>query len=213
MSSASSHQIRDLEEELQRVDSRQESRMAGFTIRAGRILRVQSLVRRTSQKLARREGECRHLRARRRRRIAARPGTGAQAAAFAASERSLAELDAGLRGESATSIRICSSAAKNARVSLNLDAELRGLSFRIQEPAAMPLRPSGLRLMHVAGAGLALAVVAPVLLLLGLLKVDPRVRSPAQIERQAGLPVLGTIPTFMTRPRPRRCAMQRMAVA
>src|SRR3546814_6719110 len=59
---------------------------------------------------------------------------------------------------------------ENARVSMNLDAERRGLSFRIQEPATVPLRPSGLRLLHVAGAGLVFAVVAPLALLFGLIK-------------------------------------------
>ena len=92
---------------------------------------------------------------------------------------------------------------ENARVSMNLDAEQRGLSFRIQEPAVMPLRPSGLRLLHVAGAGLALAGVVPLLFLFGVLKLDPRVRMVRQIEREAGLPVLGTVPHLLTRRRPR----------
>ncbi len=86
---------------------------------------------------------------------------------------------------------------ENARVSMNLDAEQRGLSFRIQEPAAMPLRPSGLRVMHIAGAGLLLAVAIPFALLIALVKLDPRVRSPLQIERDAGLPVLGSIPLYL----------------
>lgn len=101
---------------------------------------------------------------------------------------------------------------ENARVSMNLDAERRGLSFRIQEPAAMPLRPSGLRLMHVAGAGLAAAALAPLVLLFGLIKLDPRVRSPMQIEREAGLPVLGSIPMYRTRPK-RKEAFRRYALA
>jgi polysaccharide chain length determinant protein (PEP-CTERM system associated) len=101
---------------------------------------------------------------------------------------------------------------ENARVSMNLDAERRGLSFRVQEPAAMPLRPSGLRLMHVAGAGLAGAFVAPLVLLLGFIKLDPRVRSPLQIEREAGLPVLGSIPMYRTGAK-RKAAFRRYALA
>jgi len=101
---------------------------------------------------------------------------------------------------------------ENARVSMNLDAEQRGLSFRIQEPAAMPLRPVGLRLMHVAGAGLGAAFFAPLVLLLGAVKLDPRVRSPLQIEREAALPVLGTMPMYVT-PRKRRLMLRRFAVA
>ncbi|WP_411832460.1 XrtA system polysaccharide chain length determinant [Pseudoxanthomonas mexicana] len=101
---------------------------------------------------------------------------------------------------------------ENARVSMNLDAEQRGLSFRIQEPAAMPLRPSGLRVMHVAGAGLLLAVLIPLGVLLAIIKLDPRVRSIQQIEKDAGLPVLGTMPAYLTGRR-RRQAMRRYALA
>lgn len=88
---------------------------------------------------------------------------------------------------------------ENARVSMNLDAERRGLSFRIQEPATLPLRPSGIRLLYVAAAGLALAAAMPLVLLFGLAKFDPRVRLPARIEYEAQLPVLGSVPRYMTR--------------
>lgn len=83
---------------------------------------------------------------------------------------------------------------ENARVSMSLDADGRSLGFQIQEPASLPLLPSGLRLMHFAAAGLALAVLVPLLLLSVLVKHDPRVRSPLQLEREAGLPVLAAIP-------------------
>ncbi|QDH71751.1 hypothetical protein FKV23_06355 [Lysobacter alkalisoli] len=87
---------------------------------------------------------------------------------------------------------------ENARVSMSLDSEQRGLNFRIQEPATFPLRSNGLRLMHVAGGGLGMAVATPLLLLLVLVKFDPRVRSAPQIERQGGLPVLGIVPHYRT---------------
>ena len=88
---------------------------------------------------------------------------------------------------------------ENARVSMNLDAEKRGLSFRIQEPAALPIRPQGLRLMYVAIAGLLLAAIVPLALLFGILRLDPRIRDPRQIETIAGLPVLGVVPHHNTR--------------
>lgn len=87
---------------------------------------------------------------------------------------------------------------ENARVSMSLDAERRGLSFRIQEPASMPLLPSGLRLMHVAVAGVILAIATALGLLFALVKLDPRARSADQVERESGLPVLSTLPTYMT---------------
>ncbi|QSX77674.1 XrtA system polysaccharide chain length determinant [Agrilutibacter solisilvae] len=87
---------------------------------------------------------------------------------------------------------------ENARVSMSLDADGRSLGFQIQEPASVPLQASGLRLAHFAMAGLALAVAIPLLLLSMVVKHDPRVRVPLQIEREAGLPVLGTIPLHLS---------------
>lgn len=101
---------------------------------------------------------------------------------------------------------------ENARVSMNLDAEQRGLSFRIQEPAAMPLLPSGLRTMHLAGGGLLLGLLAPLGLLFGVVKYDPRVRSPRQIERDAGVKVLSTMPAYRTQQR-RRHTIRNFAFA
>jgi len=87
---------------------------------------------------------------------------------------------------------------ENARVSMVLDEEQRGLTFRIQDPATLPLRPSGLRLVHFAAAGLALAVLIPFGLIFALVRFDPRIRSPAQLERATGLKVIATIPTYAT---------------
>jgi polysaccharide chain length determinant protein (PEP-CTERM system associated) len=92
---------------------------------------------------------------------------------------------------------------ENARVSMSLDAEQRGPTFRIQEPAIMPLRPSGLRLTHFAVAGLMLGLALPLGVLFGYVRFDPRVRSAAQVERVAGVPVLATVPYYAT-PRDRR---------
>jgi hypothetical protein len=87
---------------------------------------------------------------------------------------------------------------ENARVSMSLDADGRSLGFQIQEPASIPAIPTGLRLMHFAVAGISVAILIPLLLLSMLVKHDPRVRLPLQIERDAGLPVLGTIPLHLT---------------
>lgn len=83
---------------------------------------------------------------------------------------------------------------ENARLSMDLDEKQRGLTFRIQEPAELPLRPTGLRMMHFAIAGLGLGLILPLGLLFGYARFDPRVRSAMQIERMAGVPVLATIP-------------------
>lgn len=88
---------------------------------------------------------------------------------------------------------------ENARVSMNLSAAGSSLNFHIQEPASLPVQPSGMRLLHFAAAGLVLAVLTPLLLLAMIVRHDPRVRSPLQIEQDAGLPVLGVIPLHITR--------------
>lgn len=205
------HQIRDLEEELRQETQRQASRTAGQASAINASSEFNPLYTELRSKLA-----------------AAQRRTAATASRIATAENMLAE-------ELARSGRIAASESalaeltrdyevnrdlyqdllrrrENARVSMNLDAERRGLSFRIQEPAALPLRPAGLRLLYVAIAGLLLATLAPLLLLLGMVKLDPRVRASQQIERLAGLPVLGAIPRFPTRASRAR-NMRRLALA
>ncbi|MHA6203870.1 XrtA system polysaccharide chain length determinant [Dyella soli] len=92
---------------------------------------------------------------------------------------------------------------ENARVSMNLDAEQRGLTFLVQNPAVMPLTPSGLRFMHFSLAGIALSLAIPVGLLFCLVRLDPRVRSVDRLEQATGLAVLAAIPFYPT-PRDRR---------
>lgn len=87
---------------------------------------------------------------------------------------------------------------ENARVSMVLDKEQRGLTFRIQDPAILPLRPSGLRLVHFAGAGLGLALCLPLGLLFALVRFDPRIRSAQQLERATGFSALATVPLYAT---------------
>src|SRR5688572_3774599 len=83
---------------------------------------------------------------------------------------------------------------ENARVSMSLDAEHRGLTFRVQEPAALPLQASGLRFMHLSAVGMAVAITVPLSLLWLLVRFDPRVRSPQQLAAAVPVPVLATIP-------------------
>jgi polysaccharide chain length determinant protein (PEP-CTERM system associated) len=92
---------------------------------------------------------------------------------------------------------------ENARVSMDLDAQHQGLTFLIQNPAVMPLTPSGLRLIHFGLAGLLLALAIPVGLLVGIARFDPRVRSAEQLERLTGFTTLATVP-FYPSPQDRR---------
>jgi polysaccharide chain length determinant protein (PEP-CTERM system associated) len=87
---------------------------------------------------------------------------------------------------------------ENARISMNLDAKHQGLTFVIQNPAVMPLTPSGLRFMHFALIGGVLSLGIPFGLLFAIARFDPRVRSAKQLERTTGLAVLATVPFYPT---------------
>ncbi len=87
---------------------------------------------------------------------------------------------------------------ESARVSMNLDANQDGPSFVVQNPAVMPLVPSGLRFMHFGIAGIFAALAVPFGLLFGVARFDPRVRSIEQLESLTGLPVLANIPFYPT---------------
>jgi polysaccharide chain length determinant protein (PEP-CTERM system associated) len=101
---------------------------------------------------------------------------------------------------------------ENARVSMEMDRERRGLTMRIQDPAQMPLRPTGLRFMHFALGGLAAAVAVPLGLLFLLARFDPRVRSPRQLERPGSYALLTVVPAYRT-PRDRRREWMRIALS
>jgi polysaccharide chain length determinant protein (PEP-CTERM system associated) len=83
---------------------------------------------------------------------------------------------------------------ENARVSMDLDAERRGHTMRIEEAAELPVVASGLRLLHLTLLGLLVALLIPAGSLLAIVRLDPRVRSGEQIERLARVPLLVSIP-------------------
>jgi polysaccharide chain length determinant protein (PEP-CTERM system associated) len=87
---------------------------------------------------------------------------------------------------------------ESARVSMNLDADQGSLSFVVQNPAVLPLMPSGLRFVHFGVGGIVAALAIPFGLLFGLARFDPRVRSAEQLERLTGLRVLATVPFYPT---------------
>lgn len=85
---------------------------------------------------------------------------------------------------------------EQARISMDLDKDKRGLTFKIQDPARMPLMPVGLRLMHFAVAGIALGVCLPFGLLFLIARFDPRARSADTLARATGLPVFASVPYY-----------------
>lgn len=87
---------------------------------------------------------------------------------------------------------------ENARVSMNLDKEKQGLTFRIQEPATLPLQASGIRFMHFIIASLILGTLVPVGLVYAKIQMDPRVRLGMSIAERYKLPLLGMVPHYWT---------------
>lgn len=85
---------------------------------------------------------------------------------------------------------------EQARISMDLDKDKRGLTFKIQDPARMPLMPVGLRLMHFAGAGLLLGLCVPLALLFLIARFDSRARSADALGRATGLPVFASVPYY-----------------
>jgi polysaccharide chain length determinant protein (PEP-CTERM system associated) len=105
---------------------------------------------------------------------------------------------------------------ENARVSMSLDAEGRGLSMRIQEPAVLPQNPAGLRFAHFLLAGFGLGLAVPLGLLVAVTRLDSRVRSASEVAACAGVPVLVSVPRQLDRAglqRERQRTQLAMAVA
>ncbi|VAW73193.1 hypothetical protein MNBD_GAMMA15-626 [hydrothermal vent metagenome] len=95
---------------------------------------------------------------------------------------------------------------EQARVSMNLDREQKGLTLRIDEPAFLPHKPSGLRFLHFTIAGPLLGIVIPLLLLFLYRQLDPRIRAVSVLSNEGNFPVLGIIPHMASR-RERRFAI------
>lgn len=87
---------------------------------------------------------------------------------------------------------------EQARVSMNIDVERKGLSLRIDEPAYRPHNPSGIRFLHFLIAGPVAGITAPVGLILLNLMFNSRIRTSRDISNNIGVPVLGSIPHLAT---------------
>lgn len=85
---------------------------------------------------------------------------------------------------------------EQARISMDLDRDHRGLTFKVQDPARLPLMPVGLRLMHFAAAGIVAGVAIPLGLLFLIARFDPRTRSADALARSTGLPVFASVPYY-----------------
>lgn len=89
---------------------------------------------------------------------------------------------------------------ESARLSMTLDIEGQGVSYRIQDPATFPLNPSGLRYVHFAVAGPFLGLLAPFGLLFIYVFLDPHIRSARALQDKLpqGIELIGVIPHYHT---------------
>ncbi|OUR99184.1 hypothetical protein A9Q81_11445 [Gammaproteobacteria bacterium 42_54_T18] len=87
---------------------------------------------------------------------------------------------------------------ETARLSMTLDIEGQGVKYKIQEPAAYPLTPKGIRFFHFALAGPVAGVLAPIALLMVFILLDPRIRFVDKVKSVVSVPVLGVVPHIHT---------------
>lgn len=87
---------------------------------------------------------------------------------------------------------------ESARLSMTLDIEGQGVTYRIQEPAAFPLQPSGLRFIHFALIGPILGLLLPIGLLVLYVMLDPHLRSARALQTQLppDIEMLAVIPHY-----------------
>lgn len=87
---------------------------------------------------------------------------------------------------------------ENARVSLNLQMENQGSSFKIQEPPVLPQVPIGLRFLHFLAGSVVLGVAIPLGLLFGFLILDSRIRHEDSVFEELDIPVVGVVAHYAT---------------
>ncbi len=87
---------------------------------------------------------------------------------------------------------------EKARLSMTLDVEGQGVTYRIQEPAIYPLIPTGLRFFHFVVLGPIAGFLMPFGVLALYIQVDPRIRFRSQLEHISSVPVLGVVPHIAT---------------
>lgn len=89
---------------------------------------------------------------------------------------------------------------ENARLSMTLDQEGQGVSYRIQEPAVFPLKSSGLGFFVFALLAPLIGFLLPLIILMAYVFLDPHLRSARALHKQlpADIDMLGVIPHYNT---------------
>jgi len=89
---------------------------------------------------------------------------------------------------------------EKARLSVALDVEGQGVTYRIKEPPVYPSSPIGLRFMHFFLLAPFAGLVIPIALLIAFVQLDPRVRFVDKLENilPETVPVMAIIPHMTT---------------
>lgn len=87
---------------------------------------------------------------------------------------------------------------ESARLSMTLDQEGQGVTYRVQESPAFPLQPAGLRFIHLAVVGPILAFLISIGLLICYVLFDPHLRSARVLQKQLpdDIHMIGVIPRY-----------------
>lgn len=101
---------------------------------------------------------------------------------------------------------------ENARVSMNMDISQKGLNMKVYAPAYLPVKPTGLRLLHFLLGGITLGIAIPVGLLVLYLELDPRIRNKKLFERDFGLQVVSAVPRWVGRSEIKKAKAENMKV-
>lgn len=85
---------------------------------------------------------------------------------------------------------------ENANLTLALNDEGQGASYKLLEPPVYPLEPAGLRALYIFLAAPVVAFGVPLGLILLYVLYDPRIRSVSQLQQKLpeGVPVLSYVP-------------------
>lgn len=87
---------------------------------------------------------------------------------------------------------------EKARLSMTLNIEGQGISYKIQEPAIYPNKPIGIRFIHFFLVAPFISLLVPLALIIAYVLVDPRFRLVTEIEEQVSVPVLAAVPHIKT---------------
>lgn len=66
---------------------------------------------------------------------------------------------------------------ENARVSMHLDQEQQGVTFKVQESAVIPIQPDGFTLPQLMAGSFLVSILVPIGLLVAFMELDTRIRS------------------------------------